>query len=66
MGSEKMAEDRVSGKKPKKKLVPWTIEDSEKLYRIEAWGAPYFAINAEGHITVSPHGDRGGSLDLLE
>jgi len=66
MGSEKMAEDRVSGKKPKKKLVPWTIEDSEKLYRIEAWGAPYFAINAAGHITVSPHGDRGGSLDLLD
>ncbi|HEY9740662.1 MAG TPA: arginine decarboxylase, partial [Coleofasciculaceae cyanobacterium] len=38
----------------------WTIEDSEKLYRIQGWGEPYFSINAAGHITVSPKGDRGG------
>ena len=44
----------------------WTIEDSEKLYRIPGWGEPYFSINAAGHVTVSPKGDRGGSLDLLE
>ncbi|NEP00601.1 MAG: biosynthetic arginine decarboxylase [Symploca sp. SIO2E9] len=44
----------------------WTIEDSEKIYRIEGWGEPYFSINAAGHVTVSPKGDRGGSLDLLE
>lgn len=46
--------------------TPWTIEDSEKLYRIEGWGEPYFSINAAGHVTVSPKGDRGGSLDLYE
>ncbi|MGC9528691.1 MAG: biosynthetic arginine decarboxylase [Limnospira sp.] len=44
----------------------WAIEDSEKLYRIQGWGEPYFAINAAGHITVSPKGDRGGSIDLYE
>ncbi len=44
----------------------WTIEDSEDLYRIEGWGQPYFSINAAGDITVSPKGDRGGSLDLFE
>ena len=44
----------------------WMIEDSEKLYRIPGWGEPYFSINAAGHVTVSPRGDRGGSLDLLE
>ncbi|GAB1537747.1 hypothetical protein NUACC21_04010 [Scytonema sp. NUACC21] len=44
----------------------WKIEDSEALYRIEGWGQPYFSINAAGHITVSPKGDRGGSLDLYE
>ncbi len=44
----------------------WTIEDSEELYRIRGWGEPYFSINAAGHITVSPKGDRGGSLDLFE
>lgn len=44
----------------------WSIEDSEALYRIEGWGQPYFSINAAGHITVSPKGERGGSLDLFE
>ncbi len=42
----------------------WSIEDSEELYRIKGWGEPYFAINAAGNLTVSPQGDRGGSLDL--
>ncbi|MGK7892024.1 MAG: biosynthetic arginine decarboxylase, partial [Leptolyngbyaceae cyanobacterium] len=44
---------------------PWTIEDSEDLYQIQGWGEPYFSINAIGHVTVSPKGDRGGSLDLF-
>ncbi|MBI3926108.1 MAG: biosynthetic arginine decarboxylase [Armatimonadetes bacterium] len=44
----------------------WTIEDSEELYRIGAWGEPYFSISSAGHLTVSPQGDRGGSLDLHE
>ncbi|MCC5899733.1 MAG: biosynthetic arginine decarboxylase [Phormidium sp. BM_Day4_Bin.17] len=44
----------------------WSIEDSEELYRIRGWGDPYFGINSAGHITVSPQGDRGGSLDLYE
>ncbi|MGB7441191.1 MAG: biosynthetic arginine decarboxylase [Coleofasciculaceae cyanobacterium] len=47
-------------------LETWTIEDSEKLYRIQGWGEPYFSINAAGHVTVSPKGERGGSLDLWE
>lgn len=45
---------------------PWTIEDSEILYRIRDWGEPYFSINAAGHVVVSPQGERGGSLDLHE
>lgn len=66
----------VKNHKPKKLLAPstitddspraWKIEDSEALYRIEGWGQPYFSINAAGHVTVSPKGDRGGSLDLFE
>jgi arginine decarboxylase len=44
----------------------WRIENSENLYRINAWGDPYFSINALGHVTVSPMGDRGGSLDLFD
>jgi len=44
----------------------WTMEDSEAMYRIQGWGEPYFSINAVGHVTVAPKGERGGSLDLFE
>jgi len=66
----------LKSKKQKELLIPskntgdlpllWKIEDSEDLYRIEGWGRPYFSINAAGHVTVSPKGERGGSLDLFE
>jgi arginine decarboxylase len=56
-------DDKTDEKVAKKS---WTIEDSENLYRIPGWGEPYFSINEAGHITVSPKGDRGGSLDLYE
>jgi arginine decarboxylase len=63
-------EPPTSGKKKKKhkeqKNGSWSIEDSENQYRIKGWGEPYFSINAAGHVTVSPQGDRGGSLDLFE
>ena len=60
-------ETQINGKL-EKKVAPssWTIEDSENLYRIEGWGEPYFSINAVGHVTVSPQGNRGGALDLYE
>lgn len=48
------------------KQKSWTVEDSEQLYRIHQWGNPYFSMNSAGRITVSPKGDRGGSLDLFE
>ena len=64
MGLEGSMEEKKEPKKSKK--AGWSIEDSEDLYRIQGWGNPYFSINAAGHITVSPHGDRGGSLDLWE
>ncbi|MFW6358582.1 MAG: biosynthetic arginine decarboxylase [Chroococcales cyanobacterium] len=65
MAQETLKENQTV-KKPKEDSKAWTIEDSEKLYRIQGWGEPYFSINAAGHITVSPQGDRGGSLDLYE
>lgn len=62
---------KSNGKSNGKAPVPetpkkWTIEDSEELYRIQGWGDPYFSINAAGHVTVSPKGNRGGSLDLFD
>ncbi|MEO1373152.1 MAG: biosynthetic arginine decarboxylase [Cyanobacteria bacterium J06635_10] len=73
----KTAKAKFSKNQKAQKLLPpstisdshrshWTIEDSEALYRIEGWGQPYFSINAAGHVTVSPKGERGGSLDLYE
>lgn len=63
MPDARLETNRSNGQSPSKS---WTIEDSEKLYRIQGWGEPYFSINAAGHVTVSPKGDRGGSLDLFE
>lgn len=73
---KKAVSSHNSNSKQKQLLLPsstpntprrhWTIEDSEDLYRIDGWGQPYFSINAAGHITVSPKGDRGGSLDLYD
>lgn len=60
------AEPNALESSPPERQRRWTIEDSEELYRIKGWGEPYFSINAAGHITVSPQGDRGGSLDLYE
>jgi len=61
---------KLNGKSPAPGANPkpknWTIEESEELYRIQGWGDPYFSINAAGHVTVSPKGNRGGSLDLFE
>ncbi len=67
--SSQKADNRGSRKPESAQPEPkrrWTIEESEALYRIQGWGEPYFSINAAGHITVSPQGDRGGSLDLYQ
>ena len=61
--SEQRQSDRQNGTEEATQS-DWTIEDSEDLYRINGWGEPFFSINAAGNITVSPQGDRGGSLDL--
>lgn len=44
----------------------WSTEDSEDLYRIKSWGEPYFSINTAGNVVISPQGERGGSIDLME
>jgi arginine decarboxylase len=60
LSSQSLQAEEYSDSVPKE----WSIEDSEELYRIKGWGEPYFAINSAGNLTVSPQGDRGGSLDL--
>ncbi|NJK58926.1 MAG: biosynthetic arginine decarboxylase [Pleurocapsa sp. SU_5_0] len=43
----------------------WTVSDSEKLYNIEGWGEPYFAINQAGNVTVTLE-EQGKPIELLE
>src|SRR5262245_36372767 len=44
----------------------WTIEDSEKLYRVKLWGDNYFSVNEEGNLHVRPIlGDPSG-IDLFK
>jgi len=59
-------ENNAKGNNYQSSQTKWTIEESEDLYQIQGWGDPYFSINRAGHITVSPQGDRGTSLDLYE
>jgi arginine decarboxylase len=48
------------------KPADWSVQDSAELYGISHWGEPYFSVNARGHISVQPQGERGGSLDLID
>lgn len=34
----------------------WSPSDSAALYKIDEWGAPYFAVNNSGDISVRPYG----------
>jgi arginine decarboxylase len=43
----------------------WRIEDSEELYNITGWGTPYFGINEQGHVVVTPR-ENGVKIDLKE
>lgn len=45
-------------------MAAWSIEQSEKLYNVEQWGAGYFHINSKGHIAVSPTKDSTKAIDL--
>ncbi|KAH7574961.1 hypothetical protein ACOSP7_005686 [Xanthoceras sorbifolium] len=34
----------------------WSPSHSSSLYKVDGWGAPYFAVNQSGNISVRPHG----------
>jgi arginine decarboxylase len=43
----------------------WNIEDSEDLYGIRNWGAPYFSLSEKGEVLTHPHGN-ATSVSLYE
>ena len=44
----------------------WTLEDSSRLYRVDAWGDGFFRIGPRGTVEVTPGGPGGASLDLYD
>ncbi|CAI5982848.1 unnamed protein product [Closterium sp. NIES-65] len=46
----------------------WSTEDSAAFYKVEGWGASYFAVNEKGHVVVSPDASDDGAetIDLFE
>ncbi|PON99910.1 Arginine decarboxylase [Trema orientale] len=34
----------------------WSPSLSAALYKVDGWGAPYFAVNSSGNVAVRPHG----------
>lgn len=55
-GITRARSNRVVGASLAEEEVEWTVQDSDSLYRLHSWGAPYFAINAAGHLCVRPSG----------
>ena len=44
----------------------WSIDRAMGAYGIPAWGAGYFGINEQGHLTVYPEKDKSREIDLYE
>ena len=44
----------------------WTTADSAVLYGVDEWGKPYFSVNDQGHIQISPQGGEGPVVDLVD
>ncbi|MFA5861427.1 MAG: biosynthetic arginine decarboxylase [Candidatus Thermoplasmatota archaeon] len=44
----------------------WSVERASQFYNVENWGANYFAINAAGHLCVTPYGQPGPIIDILD
>jgi arginine decarboxylase len=36
----------------------WNVERAAKRYQVEGWGAPYFCVNAQGQVDVTPDPER--------
>lgn len=47
-------------------VVEWSVDRSASQYQINGWGAPYFGINARGHVAVFPTGQGQPAIDLFE
>ncbi|HVL48603.1 MAG TPA: biosynthetic arginine decarboxylase [Candidatus Thermoplasmatota archaeon] len=44
----------------------WSVDRAIQLYNIDNWGAGYFSVNAAGHLTVTPYGQPGPAIDVMD
>ncbi|HUR67989.1 MAG TPA: biosynthetic arginine decarboxylase [Candidatus Thermoplasmatota archaeon] len=44
----------------------WSVERALEFYNIPGWGQGYFAINALGHLCVTPYGQPGPMIDIMD
>ncbi len=51
---------------PRIRTEKFAIEDALTLYGIDSWGASYFGISEEGHLTVHPTAEPTHSVSLAE
>lgn len=47
-------------------MEDWDVSSALALYNVERWGAPYFTVNAHGHVAVRPDGEAGCEIDMME
>ncbi len=45
---------------------PWDVTQARNLYNINRWGADYFDINDNGHVTARPLKEAGAAVDLTD
>ena len=46
-------------------MKDWDVSSALALYNVDRWGAPYFSINAAGHVVVRPDGEAGREVDMM-
>ncbi|NBB85383.1 MAG: biosynthetic arginine decarboxylase, partial [Bacteroidetes bacterium] len=44
--------------------MSWTPADAQRLYHVDAWGAPYFFVNDDGHAAVRPVYGSDAAIDI--
>lgn len=47
-------------------MKDWDVSSALALYNVDRWGAPYFSINAQGHVAVRPDGEPSREIDMME
>jgi arginine decarboxylase len=45
---------------------PWSVERALQFYNVENWGSNFFTINAAGHLCITPYGQPGPIIDILD